>query len=224
VEQRSVDLTALRGALRRLPRGQLLMIAERAIELMPDETLSTLLRDFVQVPRLEAGEIQVPSLLDQVRAFWEASVRGDYYESFAVNSKNCTEQSSGTDAFIGEFDRLMDKCLRAASEGPPAVAVGAFELLLALLRRIDEDPDSVVFLADEAGAWQIPVDWKTVLPVYFRLLAEGTPAEAFANTVDGAITDHCNHQRSQLLAAAQSVANAEQQAALQRWAIRDGIS
>jgi len=220
----SVDLTALRGAMRQLPRGQLLMIAERAIELTPDGTLDVLLRDFVQVPRLDAGETLVPTLLDQVRAFWEASARGDYYESFAVNSKNCTEQSSGTDAFIAEFGRLTDKCLRAASDGSHAKALDAIELLLALLRRIDEDPDSVVFFADEAGAWQIPVDWRTVLPVYFRCLAEGTSAEAFANTVDGAIRDHCNHQRPQLLAAAQSVANAEQQAAVQRLAIRHGRS
>jgi hypothetical protein len=222
VEQRSVDLTALRGALRRLPRGQLLMIAGRAIELMPDGTLNVLLRDFLKVPHLDVDEIRIPTLLDQVRMFHDASLRGDYYESFAVDSKNCTEQSSGTDAFIAEFDRLMDKALHSAADNSRSMALAAFELLLALLRRIDEDPDSVVFFADEAGAWQIPVHWKTMLPVYFRCLAESTPAEAFANTVDGAITDHCNHQRPQLLAAAQSVANAEQQAALQRWAIRDG--
>lgn len=218
----SVDVIALRTALRQMPRGNLLLVAERAIELMPDEKIATLLRDLLHVPRLDAGDTRAPSLLDQVRMFHDASLRGHYYESFAVNSNNDMDHSSATDAFIAEFDRLIEMCLRAAAEYPRTTALDAFELLFALLRRIDQDADSVVFFADEAGSWQIPVDWETVLPVYFRCLAEGTSAETFASKVDGVIADHCHHRRPQLFAAAQSVANAEQQAALQRLPTREG--
>jgi hypothetical protein len=224
VEQGSVDLAALRLALRQMPRGNILMIAERAIELLPEEALAILLRDFVQVPRLDAGKARAPSLLDQVRTFHDASLSGNYYESYAVNSKNDMDHSSGTDAFIAEFDRLIGMCLRAAAECAHTTAVDAFELLFAVLRRIDEDADSVVFFADEAGSWQIPVEWETVLPSYFQCLADGTSAENFASKVDGVIADHCRHRQPQLLAAAQRVANAEQQAALQRLPTRKGRS
>ena len=224
MQQGSVDLAALRAALRQMPRGSLLMIVERAIELLPDETLAILLRDFLHVPRREAGEALAPSLLDQVRTFHDASLRGNYYESFAVNSKNDMDHSSATDAFIAEFDRLIGMCMRADGVRAQSTAVEAFELLFAVLRRIDEDADSVVFFADEAGSWQIPVDWEAVLPIYFQCLAEGSSAENFANKVDSVIAHHWRHRRPQLLAAAQTVASAEQQTALQRLPTRTGPS
>jgi hypothetical protein len=60
------------------------------------------------------------SLLDEVRKFHDASLRGDYYESFGVNSKNFMEKSEGTEMFIEEFERLVGKCVRAATAGPHA--------------------------------------------------------------------------------------------------------
>ncbi|MEW6751818.1 MAG: hypothetical protein AB1505_12700 [Candidatus Latescibacterota bacterium] len=83
-----------------------------------------------------------------------------------MNSKNFMNKSAGTEAFIAEFDRLAGKCVRAAAKGPRAPVRQALELLLALLRRIDEDPDRVVFFADEAGSWQVGVNWREVLPAY----------------------------------------------------------
>jgi len=63
------------------------------------------------------------------------------------------EKSNGTEAFLAEFDRLIGKCVRATAKGPRRLVRDAFELLFALLRRIDEDSDSVVFFADEGGSW-----------------------------------------------------------------------
>jgi hypothetical protein len=209
VNDGSVDLERLRGELRHMSRGQLLMIADRAIDLVPGETLHVLVGDFVQIPRLELGQPCNASLLDQVHMFCEASLRGDYFESFDVNGKNCTEQSKGTDAFIAGFDRLTGQCLGAAAEGSFATAREAFERLFALLRRIDEDP-AILFFADEGGSREIPVAWHAVLPLYFRCLAEDAPGETFARAVDTAIADFCDYQRADHLAAAQSVANAEQ--------------
>src|SRR5262249_12426443 len=76
----------------------------------------------------------------------------EYYDSFNVNSKNYMEKSKGTEAFLAEFDRLIGKCVRATAKGPRPPVREAFELLFSLLRRIDEDSDSVVFFADEGGS------------------------------------------------------------------------
>jgi hypothetical protein len=197
-----------------MSRGRLLLVAERAIEIVPVAQLAALVGDMVRIPMLAEGEGGAGSLLDEVQKFHDASLRRDYYESFDVNSKNCTQHSRGTDAFIAEFDRLIGRCLHASAESPRKSAREAFEILFALLRCLDEDPDSILFFADEGGAWQIPVDWEAVLPAYFTCLAEGASSDEFAREVDRAIKDFCPYRRSPLLLAAQSMANSEQQLAL----------
>jgi len=199
-----------------MSRGHLLQIAERAIEQLPPERLEAIVGDFMSVPYLPEGQSGEVALIAEVRAFCEASLRGEFFESFAVNSKNDRELSKGTEAFIAEMDRLMERCQGVAAEGSKTEAREAFEHLFTLLRQIDEEPDCIVFFADEGGAWQIPVDWGMVLPVYFQCLAEGTFAETFAKTVDEAIEAFCNYRRPELLSAAQRVASPEQRSALQR--------
>jgi hypothetical protein len=83
-------------------------------------------------------------------------------------------------------------------------------LLFALLRRIDEDCDSVVFFADEGGSWQVGADWREVLPAYFRCLAEGASGDEFAREVDRPITDFADYDRRHQLTAARRVASVEQ--------------
>lgn len=112
--------------------------------------------------------------------FHADSLAGRYYESFAVNSKSFMDQSLGTERFIAELERLVTRCTRAASKGSRGPVRHAFELLFALLRHIDECEDDVIFFADEGGAWQMGVDWKNVLPAYFRCLAETAGPEEFA--------------------------------------------
>jgi hypothetical protein len=217
----AVDLEKLRVALRRMSRGDLLMVAERAIEIVPRTKLRALVGDMVRLADVAEGKRSAAPLLAEVRRFHDASLGGEYYESFGVDSKNFMEKSEGTEAFIAEFDRLIGKCVHAVAKGPNAPVREAFDLLFALLRRIDDDPDSVVFFADEAGAWQVGVDWRTVLPAYFRCLAEGTPGDAFAREVDRAISDFADYERPRHLVAARRVANAEQKAALRRLPVRE---
>jgi hypothetical protein len=204
-----------------MDRGNLLMVAERAIEIVPRAKLEALVGDMVRLDKLAEGKRGAASLLDEVQKFHDASLRGEYYDSFDVNSKNFMDKSEGAEAFIAEFDRLVAKCVRAAAKGPHAPVRQAFDLLFALLRRIDEDPDSVVFFADEAGSWQVGVDWREVLPAYFRCLADETPGEDFAREVDRAISDFSDHERPRHLTAARRVANAEQKAALRRLRVRE---
>ena len=124
------------------------------------------------------------------------------------------QRSEGTETFIAEFERQLRRCIRAAAKAPRAPARQAFELLLALLRRIDEGNDDVIFFADEGGSWAVGVDWREALPVYFQCLADSAAPEEFASAVDGAIRDFAEYQRAAQLTAARRVANAEQRATL----------
>src|SRR5512135_2978435 len=92
-------LEQLRQALRALRRGDLLIIAERAAELVPRAKLGALLGDLVQIDALaQASGAQAP-LLEQVQKFHTAALAGKYYQDFSVNSRNFMERSAGTDAF-----------------------------------------------------------------------------------------------------------------------------
>lgn len=216
----AVDLEKLRVALNRMSRANLLIIAERGIELVPRAKLQALVGDFIRLDDLTKPKGSRANLLAEVRKFHEASMRGDYYESFGVNSKNFMDKSEGTEAFIAEFDRLLGKCVRVAEKVPQAPVREAFELLFALLRHIDEGNDDVIFFADEAGSWQVGVDWRSALPAYFRSLAETALPEEFAREVDRAIKDFSDYERPRHLTAARRVASAEQKAALRALAIK----
>jgi hypothetical protein len=218
VSRAAVDTEKLRVALRRMTRGRLLIVAERALEIVPRTKLCQLVGGIVRIEELTEGKPGSVSVLDEVRKFHEASLRHEYYDSFNVNSKNYMEKSKGTEAFLAEFDRLIGKCVRATAKGPRPPVREAFELLFALLRRIDEDSDSVVFFADEGGSWQVGADWREVLPAYFRCLAEGASGDEFAREVDRSITDFADYDRRHQLTAARRVASVEQKAALRRCA------
>lgn len=56
MKQRAIDLEKLRVALRRMNRGQLLMVAERAIEIVPRAKLGTLVGDMVRLDQPPEGE------------------------------------------------------------------------------------------------------------------------------------------------------------------------
>jgi hypothetical protein len=218
----SVDLPKLRAALRRMDRGDLLLFAERAVEIAAAVGgIEALVGDRMRIPFHE-GEPTSASLLEEVSSFHAACLRGEYYESFEVNWRNCSEHSKGTDAFIAETDRLLARCLQATEAGLHEQARQAFELLFELLRGIDDAPDRIVFFADEAGSWQVPVDWGRVLPAYFCCVSDGgSTAEDFARLVDRAITDFGKPSRGRFLLEAERMANAEQREALAALPQRD---
>src|SRR2546421_1219688 len=197
VRQR-VDIGKLRVALCRMSRRNLLSVAYRAIELVPRARLGALVAGMVQLDLLTEGRRDAPSLLEQVRTFSDSCLRGDYYDSFDVNSKNYMETSEGTDAFMAEFERLIEKCIRASAKGPLSPVREAFELLFALLRRLDRDPESVVFF-DEGGSWQVGVDWRAALVAYFPWLADSASAGHFAREVDRVIADFADNDILQVV-------------------------
>jgi hypothetical protein len=209
----TTDRPLVRMTLRRMRRRELLLVAYRAIELLPEGCLPDLLADLTKLPRLDTAVPRYPPLLEDVQIFVTASLGGKYYESLDVNWKNCSQWSAGTDGFSVEFDRLITRCLALADQDPGPV-LEAFDRLFDLLREIDADPDRIVFFADEAGSWQIPVDWRAVLPVYFTCLGSDLPPQNFAQAVDRAIQDFCHHDRPHLILAANRVATDAQRVEL----------
>jgi hypothetical protein len=72
----NVDLKKLRVALRQMSRGDLLMVAERAIEIVPRAKLGALVGDMVRLDQLAEGKRGAGSLLDEVREFHDATLGG----------------------------------------------------------------------------------------------------------------------------------------------------
>lgn len=228
--QRQVDSNNLRAELRALPRGTLLLIAERAIELVTRDQLDALLGDIVQInvdtgtPYGDSTTIVEPSLLDEVRLFHDAAMNGDFYEHIQINNTGRQEQSAGTDAFFAEFDRLIRKCIGASEEvGEAAVGDNSahnvrncFELLFALLRHIDEGIDDVLAFSDDGSALDVGVNWRVVLPAYFVCLAEAEAAspKEFARAVEQAIADFAGPDRARYFEAARTAANDAQRFAM----------
>ena len=144
-----------------------------AIELLPPAKLHKIAKKYLDLKRLrpDAEQATRPSLLTDVKRFEKASLAGEYYESFDVNSKNYTQQSAGTSAWIAEYRRLLDRCVINAKKSNPAEVREAMDILFGLLNHIDKGNDDVIFFADEGGSWQVGVDWAKVLPVWFKARA-----------------------------------------------------
>lgn len=229
--QYQIDSNKLRAELRTLPRRTLLLIAERAIELVCLDQMGALLADIVQinVDPTDAHSnvstiIAVQSLLGEVRSFHGTAMNGEFYEHVKTNGGGRREQSQGTDAFVAEFDRLTRRCV-CASETANEPRVGdssahevreCFELLFALLRYIDEGHDDVLAFADDGSSLDVGVNWRVVLPAYFQCLAktEASSPEEFARAVDQVITDFAGHDLGRYMDAAHTVANAAQRIAM----------
>lgn len=213
-----IDREKLRAMLRRIGDEYVFYMLDEAIDLLPAGKLAKLVGQYMDLRQLRPDALASPSprsLLEAVKGFDASSRAGRYYVSFNVNSKNCTDSSTGTRAFIAECRRLLDRCVAVGTKGDVAETREAFDTMAALLRHIDEGHDDVVFFADEGGSWQVGVDWKRVLPAWFRCLARTAEAEEFAGVVVEAI-DHFDHYgRVGHLVTARKVASAAQRKALE---------
>lgn len=215
-----MDLAALRRELQALPRGELLVVAQRAIEMLPEAALPALLGDVIQIEQCLQTRAQTPPLFDEVREFNASAMSGQFHDSFDSNRRDWNQQSRGTDSFKAEFNRLLGRCVRQADADAGAMVRESFESLFGLLRHIDECMDDVVSFADEGGSWCIGVDWRKALPAYFRCLALTASAEEFARSVVRVIQDFVVHDRGRFLDDARRTASAAQRACLERLAVQ----
>lgn len=160
-------------------------------------------------------------VLARVKAFSDASLRHEYYDSFAVNSKNFMDKSEGTEEWIAECEQLLGDLVDFAEKGDPAEVRQAFEGIFALLTRMDAGED-IVFFADEGGSWQVGVDWPKVLPAWFRCLATTATPEEYARLASQVIKNLVSHSDPKYWAKARAAATRAQKAALANLLSLDG--
>ena len=212
----TIDREKLRAWVRRLGDEYAFYLLDEAIEIMTPDQLALVTAKYVRPEDLRPDAVvaRTNSLIEDVHAFDARARKGAYYEQFRVNSRNCTQKSGGTRAFIADFGRILDRCIAASGQLDRAVTADAFAVLFDLLRHIDECCDDVVFFADEAGSWQIPVHWPEVFPAWFRCLATFAPPDQYAERVVVTVEkfEHYNWDRN--IEAALAVASPEQRAAL----------
>ena len=211
-----IDREKLRTAIRRLGNDSIFQMLDDAIELLPPAKLHKLAKKHLDGERLrpDADGAVEASLLTDVRRFEKASLAGDYYEAFGVNSKNCMEKSAGTSAWIATFHRLLDRCVIEARKVNPVEVREAMDLLFGLLNHISECLDDVIFFADEGGSWQVGVDWAKVLPVWFRVLSATAEPLEYAERVMDLLSRRYSYGRDRMLVIARRTATAEQRKAL----------
>src|SRR6185503_16270112 len=111
-----------RAEVRKLGNEYVFYMLDDAIELLPLAKLHKIAKKYLDLERLrpDAQKTASPSLLTDVKRFEKASLAGEYYESFGVNSKNYTQKSAGTSAWIAEYLRLLDRCVINAKKRDPA--------------------------------------------------------------------------------------------------------
>jgi len=190
-------------------------LLDRAIELLPQAKLRKLVEPYFTLEDLAADDCETSNgLLRAVKDFRRRSLKGEYYESFMVNSKNCMDKSKGTRAWIADCHRHLDGCLKAVTSGKLKETGKVFEILFELLAEIDREPDSVIFFADEAGSWQVGCDWRSILPAWFKCLAETAAPDEYAEELLSIVDGFVHYDRDRFLKSARRAANPDQRKAL----------
>jgi hypothetical protein len=164
----TTDLATVRAYLRNMSRHNLFAMLDEAVGLLSKAKLDLLVRRYVSSEQLQKDAPMVRrTLRDDVADFVERSRRGDYFESFNVNSKNCTEQSNSTTAWIADCNRLLDRCVaRAKLKRGRSEALEAIESLFDIIDLAASCEVDVVFFADEGGLWSFDIDWQAVIEAW----------------------------------------------------------
>jgi hypothetical protein len=213
-----IDREKLRAEIRKLGSEYVYFMLDDAIELLPLSKIHKIAKKYLDLKRLrpDSEKAAEKSLLAEVKLFEKASLAGEYYESFGVNSQNYTQMSAGTSAWIAKYLRLLDYCVASAKTHDPSTVREAMDILFGLLDHIDQGNDDVLFFADEGGSWQVGVDWDRVLPVWFKALSATAEPEEFANRITALISSHYSYGRDKMLAIARRTATESQRKALNK--------
>ena len=211
----TIDRAKLRAAICRIGDERVFYMLYEAIDLLPEAELAALVARYIPVDSLRGEPGRDQSLLQEVQTFDAAARRGDYYVSFHVNSKNYTDVSKGTRAFIAECCRLLDRCVAEAKKENTECVRSAMDVIFALLRTVDRANDDIVFFADEGGVWMFGIDWPAVLHAWFKSLSQAcTPADYARRAID-VIDQFDKIRRKEHIAAASRLATAAQRDALE---------
>lgn len=205
-----LDLQRIRRAIRASGNETIFFLLDDALSLLPPAKLRQLLAQYLKPEQFVSDVAVKHDLLAEVQAFQKACLSREYYEAFDVNWKNCTQSSLGTLAWIADFRRLLFRCVEQAKRRNVAGVRCAFDILFELLDRFDGADDRMVFFADEGGSWMVGVDWKRVLPAWFRVLSATADPVEYARRFEAFVGRYCNYERPELLAEARNIATPAQ--------------
>jgi hypothetical protein len=205
-----LDLQRIRRAIRGSGNETIFFLLDDALSLLPPAKLRQLMAQYLKLEQFVSDVAVKRDLLAEVQAFQKACLAGEYYEAFGVNSKNCTQSSLGTLAWIADFRRLLLSCVEQSKKRNVANVRRAFDILFELLDRFDDGDDRMVFFADEGGSWMVGIDWKQVQPAWFRVLAATADPAEYARRCETFVGRYRNYQRAELLAEARQVATPSQ--------------
>jgi hypothetical protein len=167
--------------LRRLNRGDLLVLLGRALRHLEPANLESIFGDHAQPHELGDTETQKRKpLLEATREFTDSALSGEFYEDFTPNWRNSSNTPDKSHEFEAHLALLFDRCLEEAATGDPADVCASYELIFDLLREIDTFDKDIVFWADEGGVWQLGIMWRRVLPPYFQCLAKTVEPQELA--------------------------------------------
>ncbi|MBN1421412.1 MAG: hypothetical protein JXP34_21745 [Planctomycetes bacterium] len=110
--------------------------------------------------------------------------------------------------------RHLDGCLKCAKAKAYSDAKEGFGILFSLLRKIDEGRDEILFFADDGGIWEFGIDWRGMLPAWFRCLAATSGSEEYAREVTAAIRDFAHYDEKWLIPRARRLGTHEQRTRL----------
>ena len=211
------DWEQVSRSLKRLNKDALIEMLGLAYEVLPRTRIIEVFGEYVDFEALAAKprkSISAKRLLEIVQQFHKDSLKERYRQDFNVNSKNYREMSEGTRGWIKETNKLFDQCVQVAEKGHHRQAREAMDLLFDLLRRIDDGED-FIFFADEAGSWQVGVEYEEIFPAYFAALAATANATDYATRVLELVNKYQTYHRDKHLRSARRAASPEQRAALQ---------
>lgn len=207
-----IDRAKLRAQARKMGDEYIYYMFDRAIELLSSAQLAQIAGQYMDVDLIRADGPSTTDLLTMTKTFRDASLRGEYYENFFVDSSNFMAVSTGTRGWVAECHRLLDRCIVEVAD--PGTTRQAFGILFDLLRRIDAG-EEIVFFGDEHGSWQVQVNWRKVFPAWFACLAATATPDEFARlALDAIIELDGEYDFENHFAAALTSGTEEQRAAL----------
>ena len=105
----TIDRSKLREAIYNLDSASHLSLLVRAIERIDSEHLPELVGSYLDPETLRPSGENAGGLLQAVRAFYDASRRGDYYQELRIGA-SYSEKSERTMVWMSEYDRLLCWC------------------------------------------------------------------------------------------------------------------
>lgn len=121
-----IDRDKFRAAIGKLGDEYVFYMLDDAIDLLPPAKLNRIVRKYLDLkrPTPDSDKATNGSLLAKLKAFENAGLAGEYYESFDVNSRNFTKKSDGMKGRTSECRRLLDCCVKEAKTRDPAEVRG----------------------------------------------------------------------------------------------------